>query len=206
MKLIIKGGTLEAELEGNPIEKIQSQLLQAIQKQDDDITAMGEHVNEAIVAVHKVNGLIAKQISDRSRQDITDLQASLNDAVAQMLARDQSNPEILALQEKVKKLSTLTKSEDARIKELRTKVGELSKRPAVKVKSKAKPAVRDEGISRLHSTVRRMGAVPISQYPRQSRPRAEKAVRTSIARAGEPVHSSDSDMQDKLGAKARMPI
>ena len=124
MRLSIKGGVLEAEIEGNPLEDIQSQLQEAIQKQ-----------------------------------------------------------------------------EDAKIKELKAKVSNMAK-PRTITKTITKTVKKpDEGISRLHTTINNIKRVPISKYPR-----SDWKARQKIARAGVPVHSSESDQIGKLNAVPRMPI
>jgi predicted RNase H-like nuclease (RuvC/YqgF family) len=202
MKLTIKDINLEAEIQGNPIGTLKQQLDRLSQKQDEDIVTMGEHINDTIVAMHKINSLMAMQISDRSQNDMLDLQDSLRVAMEQLAERDRNSPEITALQEKITKLNAKIKAEDGRIRELNDKVAELSRKKSRPV---SKPAVQDEGIKRILSTVQRIKSVPISKYPRPKL-QTERVIRESILKAGVAPHSSESDMHDKLGAKPRMPI
>ena len=199
MRINITGGVLEAELQDNPIEKIQSQLEQVIQRQDEDSQVMGSHVNESISQIH--NAL--RQLSGSVSQDIQSLESDLNIAVQQLLANDQNNPAIMALNEKLKKLSQAIRTKDDKIKSL-IKVHVV--KPVVK--PDVNP-VKNDGIRELNSTIRRVTRkqVPASRYlGKLPSMKEENKVRQTISRAGVSPHSSDSNMQDKLNAQPRMPI
>ena len=229
MKLLITGGSLEATIQGNPLEKIQEQLSRAVQSQEDDIDTVSSKLRESsdrmkrideVLGKYKADSVESRKASDRAQKDIDDLQAELNDAIAKLLANDESNPSMIALKEKTRNLVAIINRERAKSKELRSAIDEISQRKPVtritnvkkitnvtnvnkitKVTKVVVKQAKDEGVARLHETIRNMKRVPVSKYPK-----SELQVRTSIARAGVAPHSSDSNMHDKLGAVARMPI
>ena len=227
MKLLITGGSLEATIQGNPLEKIQEQLSRAVQSQEDDIDMVSSKLRESsdrmkrideVLGKYRADSVESRKASDRAQKDIDDLQGELNDAIAKLLANDESNPALVALKEKTRNLVGIINRERTRSKELRSAIDEIAQRKPVtritnvkkitnvtnvnKITKVTKVVVKkDEGVARLHETIRNMKRVPISKYPK-----SELQVRTSIARAGVAPHSSESTMHDKLGAVPRMPI
>ena len=183
MRLVIKSGQLDAEIQGNPIEMLQQQLAKVNQRQDEDIEAMGAHVNDNIVQTRQM----MKEIANTSQQEIARLQDELDQAVAQLtsqlLKNNKITPEIKALGEKVKKLSAMRK-------------------PKVITKTITKTVTKKpDHMPRLHNTIRNIKRVPIHKYPKSA-----VKLRQGIMRADKPVHSSDSDQIGKLNAVPRMPI
>ena len=236
MKINITGGTLIAEIQGNPIEKIQTQLNNAIQQQEEYSEDMTSQIDESVNRIRNIDKILAKyhndrelskQAYDKSQSDIKALQDELDKAVETLLANDESNPSIMALKEKSRTLMAAISQERSKSKALRIMVDEISERkPITRITKKitnvtninktnkitkviVKHVTPDESIQKLHATINNVTRkrIPASRYlGKLPTMREESRIRQSIARAGVSPHSSKSNMQDKLNAQPRMPI
>ena len=197
-KITISGGTLEAEIQETESEQAFKQIISGLVKET------GTEIGAIKNALQNIT-FASRITSQRQSLALDDIRAELQYMGEEHKKLEDTNKDLKGKISQVKTIST-TRLQNLtdRINKLKTqrreRIKTVIKKEIEPIKPKELPEYKLEPSKKgeVKSGKEYMGHLDF--------PKTDKEVRESIKTAGVSPHSSKSDMQDKLGAKPKMPI